>query len=350
MTLPDAARAAFADQAEHCRALDSPFMGRLNDLLATRPWPAGPVRDRVAAWPGEIGARGHAVPLRLCGALHALALSGDPLARAYPPHAVPDDALWSAVADALTRRAEFVERILDGPPQTNEVRRAGALIAAGHWIAARFGLPLVLSELGASAGLNLNWDRFALAGPGWSRGPDAPALTLRPDWTGPPPPDFRPRVAARRGVDLAPIDPTSGDGAARLRAYLWADQPHRVALTDAAIAVAGRDVDRGDAIDWLARRLDPIPGHVRMIQHTIAWQYFPPQAQARGTDLIEAAGARATPDAPLAWVGMEGDDRTPGAAIRLRLWPGALDLTLGRIDFHGRWISWAGHDPDRSTP
>ncbi|WP_366510940.1 DUF2332 family protein [Yoonia sp.] len=45
--------------------------------------------------------------------------------------------------------------------------------------AARFGLPIHLSELGASAGLNLMWDHFALRIGHATFGPDTPALTLR---------------------------------------------------------------------------------------------------------------------------------------------------------------------------
>ena len=55
------------------------------------------------------------------------------------------------------------------------------------------------------------------------------------------------------------------------------------------------------------------------------------------------AAARATPEAPLAWLSMESDgDRSGalGAALVLRLWPGDLHLALGRADFHGRWIDW----------
>ena len=59
--------------------------------------------------------------------------------------------------------------------------------------------------------------------------------------------------------------------------------------------------------------------------------------------MIEAAGALATPDHPLAWLSMENDgDATGGvgAAITLRIWPGNVTLQLGRADFHGRWVQW----------
>lgn len=77
-----------------------------------------------------------------------------------------------------------------------------------------------------------------------------------------------------------------------------------------------------------------------MIFHTIAWQYFPADTEARGTALIETAGQKATVRSPLAWVGMEGDGSAPGAALTVRLWPGDIRARLGRIDFHGRWVNW----------
>lgn len=126
----------------------------------------------------------------------------------------------------------------------------------------------------------------------------------------------------------------------RLQAYLWPDQPKRLALTSAAIGAASTKVDKGDAIDWLATRLAPVAGQLHLIYSTIAWQYFPAAKQAEGQAMIAAAGEAATNDAPLAWFGMENDGGNDGAALTLRLWPGNLTLALGRADFHGRWIRW----------
>ncbi|GAB4268011.1 MAG: hypothetical protein Kow0013_18470 [Pararhodobacter sp.] len=166
-------------------------------------------------------------------------------------------------------------------------------------------------------------------------------LTLRPDWRGAPPrPAAGLNVAARAGVDLNPIDTGDAAQTRRLLAYLWPDQPHRLALTRAAIAARPPLPDRADAIDWLAGRLDPRPGRLHLIWTTVAWHYFAPASQRRGTALIEAAGAQATPDAPIAWLAHEADGAGPGAGLTLRLWPGDLRLDLGRADFHGRWIDW----------
>lgn len=339
---PKVLAAAFAAQAVHCANLDSPFMARLCTLMATRDWPAGPIRDRIFAWPGNPSHRADAVPLRLCGALHALRLQGDPaLMLAYPPHEVSDDDLWQAVSAALTDHAAKIDRFIDSPPQTNEVRRAGGLIAAAHWLHARHALPFRLTELGASGGLNLMFDNFALALPDKTLGPADPVLTLRPDWTGALPPDTPPVIVDRMGVDLNPLDPTNPDDALRLQAYLWADQPHRLDLTRAAMTVATAPVIRADAIDGLTPRLPHVPGQLHLIYHTIAWQYFPADRQATGRARIEAAGASATRDTPLAWLGMEADGTdAPGAALTLRLWPGDVTVQLARMDFHGRWIDW----------
>lgn len=115
-----------------------------------------------------------------------------------------------------------------------------------------------------------------------------------------------------------------------------------MARTVAAIAGNDATVTKADAIEWLAGQLDHRDGQLHLIYHTIAWQYFPTDLQARGTALIEAAGADATPTSPLAWFSMEADGQSPGAAMILRIWPGDITVDLGRVDFHGRWINWNG--------
>ena len=339
----EAVRAAFEAQAVHCRALGSPFMARMLPLIPDA-LPDGPVLDRLASWPGDVGPLGDSVPLRLAGGLHALVLRGHPLAAAYPPSDVPDHALRAALTRAMTEESGHLLRWLAGPPQTNEVRRAAALIAGAHVLADRFPLPMELAELGASAGLNLGFPRFALRAGPVRLGPEDAALTLTPDWTGPPPPAAQLDVTDRRGVDLAPVDPADPADRERLLAYLWPDQPERRALTEAAFAAGPPPVERGDAVDWLEALLAaPHPGRIRLIYHTVAWQYLPPEARTRGDALLAAAGARATPGAPLARLSMEADGTgAPGAAIVLTTWPGDGPGALGRICFHGRWVRWNG--------
>ena len=334
---------AFAAQAQACIALDSPFMGQLMGILA-RHWPSHtPFGHLCAQWPGDLSPKAVSLPLRIAGGLHALVLTGRDvdLAALYPPNRVSDDALKEGVLRSIDTHQDFLTEWVQSAPQTNEVRRSVALIAAAHWLATRHALPFVTSELGASAGLNLNWDRYALEVGRQTLGPDNPALTLTPDWTGPIPSPAPVTVAQRGGIDLNPLDPTDPEQTLRLLAYLWPDQPHRVTLTRAAISVQSTSVEQGDAIDWLETRLAARhANHLHLIYHTIAWQYFPIATQAHGTALIQAAGSLATPSAPLAWLRMENDGGADGAALTLRLWPGDQHVVLGRVDFHGRWVHW----------
>ena len=327
---------AFRSQAASCAALGSPFMARLMETLADRLGPDhGEVAARLFGGPGEVGSSGASLPLRLAGGLHALALGGHAgLRAAWPPGDAP---LWEAVSEAMTAEAAFLLDWVRSPPQTNEIGRAAVLRAAGQWLAARHGLPLELLELGASAGLNLHWDRYALRVGTATFGPREPALTLAPDWTGPPPPDVEPIVAERRGVDLNPLSPDAD--ARRLRAFAWPDQPERMARLDAALALPPAPVDRADAADWLEALPPQDEGTCRMVCHSVAWQYFPPETARRARAAIERMGAAATDRSPLAWFVMEADGGE-GAGLTLRLWPGGETRGAGRADFHGRWVAW----------
>ncbi|WP_425037934.1 DUF2332 domain-containing protein [Primorskyibacter sp. S187A] len=336
-------REAFAEQAGHCTGLESPFMGRLMSLCAKH-WPdAGTVADRANNWQGDIGPKSISLPLRIAGGLHALVLTeqAPALAACYPPEEVADEALWRAVTSALQAHADFLLDWIESPPQTNEVRRATALIPVAHMLAARFDMPLRLSEVGASGGLNLNFDQFQLRTGLECFGPESD-VRLTPEWSGPCPKPANVQVAERRGVDLNPLNPAEPDDALRLLAYLWPDQADRMARTRAAIALPPAPVDRADAIDWLPDRLTPTPGQLRFVYSTIAWQYLPEARRAEGQALIERAGQSASDHSPLAWVRMEADASQDGAALTLKLWPGDHDLALARVDFHGRWIKWIG--------
>ncbi|MEL7091836.1 MAG: DUF2332 family protein [Pseudomonadota bacterium] len=339
---------AFHDQATACANLGSPFTARVLTILADIWDPTSVLGQNFARYQGDVGPAGHSLPLRLTGALHALVLLKrvPALVALYPPEQGSDASLHIAIKTALKSEEPFILHWTRTAPQTNEVRRSAALIAMAHVALQHFDLPLMLSELGASGGLNLMWDRFALQAGDTTLGPVAPALTLNPDWTGPPPPAATPRVTDRAGVDLNPLNPNDRHDLLRLSAFLWPDQPERLARTRAAAAVFDANLHTGDAIDWLETRLDQQPeGQMHLIQNTVAWQYFPPDAQARGAALIARHGARATAQKPLGWMQMETDGDTAGqsgAALTLRLWPGDMTLPLGRADFHGRWVRWNG--------
>ena len=355
MPSEDEIRQAFLTQADACEQLGSPFTAKFCRLMAARLDMQTEVGKHILGWTGDPSSNGDSVPLRLAGALRALVLSGsDPaLIACYPPVPTREDALWSACENAFVQHQAFIHNRLRSAPQTNEVRRSGALLPGFLTIAKLFGMPLVLSEVGASAGLNLQWDRYAyrLGDFSWSKNPSK--VEIAPEWTGAAPPAAEIEISDRAGCDLNPLDPSSPEDRLRLLSYIWADQADRIARTEAAleIAVVNRlSVDRADAIDWLKTRLaNPFPGATHVIYHSIAWQYLPEPLRAAGEHLIAQAGARATAQAPMARLQMEARSATRGAALTLQVWPSAEIHQIGRADFHGRWVDWTGW-PGQQSP
>lgn len=347
---PAPIRTAFARQSDACRRLGSPFTADLCLLLPDILDPAASALGRrIAEWPGD--PRDDALALRACGALHALARSGEAptLAAAYPPSASTGADLAGAIRAALATHDARLTAWLDSPPQTNEPKRSGAVLGALAILARETGgLPIDLLEIGASAGLNLSPDRYAYdLGRAHRPGDPAVGVTIRCEWRGAAPDATTPiTVGDRAGCDRNPLDPGAPQDRARLLAYVWADQEDRLATSTAALeaaAAAPWRVERADAADWVERRLStrPVSGRVTTLVHTIVWQYLPSAAKARIEAALAAAGARAEPDAPLARIAMEADDRAESAALTLTLWPGGATRALGRADFHGRWVEWA---------
>lgn len=352
-----AVRSAFREQVGNCAALGSPFTARLCALFAERLDHGHAAGNFILSWPGDPSAFRDNVPLRLCGAINYMVMSGraPDLAGWYPPRPghdeLTDDRLWSLLDRFLGREGEAVIAFLALPPQTNEVRRSAALIPAWHALARRFNLPLAIRELGASAGLNLNADRYLLDGGTWQLGEAESPLVLQPQWKGDEPHEGKLVIASAAGCDLSAVDVSEDEKSGRLLAYVWPDQPERVQLIRAAIGLARVNpprLENRDAAIWLEEVLEAhlasAASEILVIQHTIAWQYFPLSVRQRCETLLEQAGAITPAERPVARLSMEADGRNPGACLSLTIWPGAnapaSTLDLGRADFHGRWVDW----------
>jgi len=290
-----------------------------------------------------------AVSLRVLGALHRLAMEGRaPELAALMPSvggtADPDRA-WPAAEVVLQRERNFVEAYLTRAPQTNEVGRSAMLLGGFLEIAARFDKPLRLLEIGSSAGLNLCWDKYRVRTPFFTWGDPNSKLELTCDWNGPLPDlDARVNVISRTGCDVAPIDIRNDDDRRRMQSYIWTDQLDRHARMRAAVEIAAATpftLEAEDAAQWVARKLaEPAAGAVTVLFHSIMWQYMEAGTTVAIEAAIRAAGARATPDTPLAWLAMEPVDLKSFPLIRLTTWPGAESRTLGTVHFHGRWARW----------
>lgn len=346
---------AFRTQAGWCTALGSPFTAGLLSAASRSLANGGPLSALIDDWPGDPIA--DALPLRVAGALHEIALDGAQraLSAAYPRPETPGrpDAAWSAAEAVIAADPEGFRSRLEHPPQTNETRRALGLFPGLMVVAERFGRAFDLFELGASAGLNLHMDRFDYRTPVWSRSGGS-GVAVEGDWRGPPPPlDASVEIRRRAGCDRNPLAPGDPNHRRRLRSYVWADQFERLARLEAALDLAassGATVDAGNAEPWVRERLREARSEraPTVIFHSVVWQYLQPDSRARIALAIEAAGAEASDQAPLAWLRseprelLEGGTKTNDHIVDLITWPGGRRRILAEIDPHGRWVDWKG--------
>jgi hypothetical protein len=296
-------------QAGWCAKLGSPLYASLLERIAQDLEASGKLW--IALEPYLAEPRRSLLHLRFLSALHRQALAGQhpELARCYPScggTADPEQA-WKAI-----ECGPLPEKI---PPtvQTNEVGRSGALRPGFLEIARRTKLPLRLLEIGCSAGLNL-------------RQPLPDPIVVK----------------ERRGCDLWPIEPDD-QGRLTLLSYVWPDQTERFQELDRAIAMA-RDVpatlDQADAVDWTEQQLArPVAGVATVLFHSIMLMYLSDDSRARFEKILNAAGERATDEAPLAWLAMEPDASVPEAAVDLTFWPGGERVRIATAGFHGRNVS-----------
>lgn len=150
------------------------------------------------------------------------------LAQHYPSvGGEPGDA-WPPFREVLGEHREVLRDLITRPVQTNEVGRSAALIGGFLTVARETGLPLRLLEIGASAGLNLRWDRCRYESDGWSWGDPASPVRFTDVFEDAVPEPVAGAVTERAGCDLAPVDPTTQEGRITLLSYTWPDQTERL--------------------------------------------------------------------------------------------------------------------------
>jgi len=344
----DKVLAHFAEQAGFCEPFGSPFTARLIERLAADIEADGPTAALVDAWPTN--PRADALSLRLTGALHDAALSGraPELAAVYPPGNAnwSMDEVWPLARAFLERERAWVAGFIRSAPQTNETRRSIGLLAGFLDIAARHALPMDTLEIGASAGLNLHWDRFAYRTDTWRWGGES-AVRIDTDWRGAAPALDAPiDVRSRAGCDLNPLDIRDRGQRLRLRSYIWPDQPERLARFDGAADMAiasGVVVERADAAEWLEHKLaSRARDAVTVVYHSIFYQYPPRETRRRIADVIAAAGDADA--APLVWLRLEPEAALGGPRDSVQIvidtisWPGAERRILALTDGHARYV------------
>lgn len=342
-------REAFRIQEHYCSRNAAPVYARICAAIADGLTRDSAVGRRILDWPGE--PTRDALPLRFLGGLHALVLAGadDGLAGVFDGTIVDGAAVAAEINRVAVAHDVALLPWLDGPPQTNEPGRSGALILGLMEVARRHGPRLEVLEIGSSAGLNLLIDRYGFDLGGVRVGPDDAPVTIVPEWRGPPPVPAAIEIVSTRGCDVRPLDATDPVVAARLLAYVWPETPERAERLGRAIAMQrekGVDLTHADAADWLEEQLarPHAAGVTRVLMHSVVWQYLPEDSATRIRAAMREAAARATADRPLGWVMMEPDRSLGHQLLRVRSWPGHDDWrTIASAHAHAAWVDTAQH-------
>jgi hypothetical protein len=335
-------------QAEHCRRNDAPVTARIIEAQLALMHGDSMCGQRIANWPGL--PLEDAMPLRLAGGFHHLLLTRDDN-RLVPVYRgeITDQSEVDAIVVAVT--ADHDARLLpwlDGPPQTNEAGRSASFMAGLLWLSGKVGSRFELNELGASAGINTMMERYHYDLGGVTAGPENSPMQIKPQWRGGPPPKASLAIVSIQGCDQAPVDLSDPEAALRVKSYVWPENTDRLKRMDAAIALATEkrpDVVRSDALDWVVKRLaaPQDAGIVRVINHSIVWQYIPEDCRKQITDAIEAKGREASTARPLAWMMLETNRDTFKHELRIKYWPGPDEWhLLAEAQAHGAWVQWFG--------
>lgn len=266
-------------------------------------------------------------------------------------------------------RNAIAERMRTHSVQTNEVGRSAAIAAAVARCTANDSRPVGLIEIGPSAGLNLAFDSFRIE---YTRGADVTCSTgpadspvrlsceLRGDLDVPLlGPDLA--IAARVGIDAAPIDITDPEQSRWLQACLWPGVPDRPERLAAAIKLVGATpppIRRGDAITELAGAMAAVPeGIVPIVIATWALAYIPTEGREQILRDVDDLGARRdlafitleeprfTPWSPVVEDLPEGASVNDGTStiLAMRRWSGGIceSRILAFVHPHGRWMHWS---------
>lgn len=257
-------------------------------------------------------------PLQLLAGLHYLVLAGE--------------LTWEDID--LDRHGEFLRRfVAEHRLQTNEVQRSWVLLPLFLHAAAA---ETHVVELGASAGLNLVWDRYRYRYEQGAWGPADAPLELAGEERRPVPAGLLERelrVLSRVGIDLAPIDVATEEGARLLRSFVWAGQEQRLARLDRAVEALRADPPellQGDVAAVLPEVLDGLHGPVLVFQ-TAVFQFLDDEAR----ETVRAA--LAARDVVFVSAGKPRDDpRSWG----MRIYRGGAHEFVGHADYHGTWLDY----------
>jgi len=338
---------------------DVPLFRRLALAFAARP----PLLDFVSSLPDQALIGG-----LLFSTLHYLVLADSGEAFAVAWH--HEEQAPGSVADLEMGLEAFVlehEAAISAVvgrhrgAQTNEVNRCAYLLPALAVVAAARARPLALLEIGSSAGLLLNFDRYSYR---YNRAIYHPnsAVTVVATLRGRMPRLDVPDVGWRLGVDRAPVDVADEDAARWLLANIYPGDTERAQRTTAAIVLAREHplpVATGEASE-LVNLAQRAPDTLALTVITTALlMYLDPSSRIDFRRAVEEIGATRSvdwlmcePPGVLASLGADVSDIVMPHATQSGFVGPVVHIATDRPEPellavtgpHGRWIEWLANE------
>ena len=326
---------------------------------------AAPGQDRPVLWLAAV----HDLVLRKPDVL-AARWYASVVGRDHLPNGDP----WPDVRRTVLAHEDELRTVIESrTTQTNEVNRCAYLapalaLACGD----RPEQPVVLVEMGASAGLLLALDRYRTeligsdgrlvlgdpASPVRCSGEDRSNRSL----AGRPVPLALPLLVGRAGLDRHPVDLTDTDAVRWLEACLWPDVPGRVERFRSAVrllAGSPSPVVEGDMVDDLPEVLAGVLDAAQPEAHLVVFSSWALTyvERARRPDVAQSFAAVARDGRPVSWLTAEPPHCVPGieapperevdrgqtTVLGLRRWRHGAEQApsvLGVSHPHGQWVAF----------
>jgi hypothetical protein len=230
--------------------------------------------------------------------------------------------------------------------QTNEVRRSACLLPGFQRVFEYGGqLPLYLIEIGSSAGLNLLFDFYFYD---YKNGQTIGSLDsnvhiicqARGNQEVPIGTTF-PKIAARIGVDLNPIDPNDEDAVLWLKALIWPEHSERRELLERAISAASKypiNHIAGDGIGLLPGLLQQVPDNVTpcVFHSFIINQMTPNSVQKLDNAMLDYSKKQKVYCVSIPCKSEDASD------LKLATMSDGIksEAVLAKCSDHGTWIQW----------
>ncbi|OIB55880.1 DUF2332 domain-containing protein [Natrialba sp. SSL1] len=234
--------------------------------------------------------------------------------------------------------------------QTNAIGRSAMLAPAFEHVARTAEQrSLAQVEIGASAGLNLNWDRYQydMGDAGRFGNSDSPvtiSTMVRGDRR-PPLAQELPSVAHRCGIDLNTLDVTDEADARWLRALIPPAQDRRHERLETALDIARENqppLKEGDVLDELPRQLSDAPTDAELVVFSTHVLY---QLDDETIAALRALLSDHSSERRVRWLSIDPNEGLGTPTYRLVTFSDgeATETQLAQFESYGEWVQWTAN-------